>query len=64
LRERLSEEIRGRTRVVRIVPDANSCLRLMRALCAETHETWLADSRYLNMDLLREERKKQLRKAA
>ena len=33
-------------------------------LCAETHETWLEDSRYLNMDLLREERKEQLRKAA
>jgi hypothetical protein len=30
----------------------------------ETHETWLEDSRCLNMDLLREERKEQLRKAA
>jgi putative transposase len=36
----------------------------VRALCAETHETWLEDSRYLNMALLREERKEQLRKAA
>ena len=62
--ERLNEEIRRRTRVVRIFPNANSCLRLVRALCAETHETWLEDSRYLNMDLLREERKEQLRKAA
>jgi putative transposase len=61
--ERLNEEIRRRTRVVRIFPNANSCLRI-RALCAETHETWLEDSRYLNMDLLREERKEQLRKAA
>jgi len=62
--ERLNEEIRRRTRVVRIFPNRASCLRLVRALCAETHETWLEDNRYLNMDLLREERKEQLRKAA
>jgi hypothetical protein len=27
------------------------------ALCAETHEAWLEDNRYIDMDLLREERK-------
>ena len=62
--ERLNEELRRRTRVVRIFPNAASCLRLVRALCAETHQAWLEDSRYINMDLLREERKEQLRKAA
>ena len=62
--ERLNEELRRRTRVVRIFPNAASCLRLVRALCAETHEAWLEDNRYLNMDLLREHRKEQLRKAA
>ena len=62
--ERLNEEIRRRTYVVRIFPNANSCLRLVRALCAETHEAWLEGSRYLNMDLLREQHKEQLRKAA
>ena len=62
--ERLNEEIRRRTLVVRIFPNANSCLRLVRALCAEIHETWLEDNRYLNMDLLREQRKEQFRKAA
>ena len=62
--ERLNEEIRRRTLVVRIFPNADSCLRLVRALCAEIHETWLEDNRYLNMDLLREQRKEQLRKAA
>lgn len=36
----------------------------LRALCAESHEIWLEDSRYLNMDLLREHRKGQLKKAA
>lgn len=62
--ERLNEELRRRTRVVRIFPNVASCLRLTRALCAETHEAWLEDNRYINMDLLREEHKEQLRKAA
>jgi transposase-like protein len=43
---------RRRTRVMRIVPNIDSCLRLTRALCVETHETWLEDKRYLNMDVL------------
>jgi putative transposase len=62
--ERLNEEIRGRTRIVRIFPNDASCLRLIRALCSETHETWLEDSRYLNMALLAEQRKEFLRAAA
>ncbi len=62
--ERLNEEIKRRTRVVRIFPNTASCLRLIRALCAETHETWLEDSRYLNMTLLAEQKKELLRLAA
>jgi transposase-like protein len=62
--ERLNEEIKRRTRVVRIFPNTESCLRLVRALCVETHETWLEDSRYLNMSLLAEHRKEVLRMAA
>jgi transposase-like protein len=62
--ERLNEEIKRRTRVVRIFPNETSCLRLVRALCAETHETWLEDSRYLNMTFLAEQKKEQLRIAA
>ena len=62
--ERLNEEIKRRTRVVRIFPNETSCLRLVRALCAETHETWLEDSRYLNMAFLAEQKKEQLRMAA
>ena len=56
LLERLNEEITRRTRVVRIFPNPASCLRLIRALCAETHEAWLEDHRYLNMDFLKEEK--------
>ena len=47
LLKRLNEEIKRRTRVVRIFPNPASCLRLIRALCAETHEAWLEDHRYL-----------------
>ena len=36
----------------------------VRALCVETHETWLEDNRYLNMALLAEQKKEQLRLAA
>lgn len=62
--ERLNEEIKRRTHVVRIFPNAESCLRLIRALCVETHETWLEDARYLNMALLAEQKKELLRLAA
>ena len=62
--ERVNEEIKRRTRVVRIFPNAESCLRLVRALAVETHENWLEASRYLNMDDLREHKKLQLRRAA
>ena len=62
--ERLNEEIKRRTRVVRIFPNTESCLRLIRALCVETHETWLEDNRYLNMALLAEQKKEHLRLAA
>ena len=62
--ERLNEEIKRRTHVVRIFPNAESCLRLVRALAVETHENWLEASRYLNMDDLKEQKKLQLREAA
>jgi transposase-like protein len=61
--ERLNEEIKRRTHVVRIFPNAESCLRLVRALAVETHENWLEAHRYLNMDYLRELKKEALRTA-
>lgn len=61
--ERLNEELRRRTRVVRIFPNAASCLRLIRALAVEQHEEWIEGTRYLNMELLREHKKEQLRLA-
>jgi putative transposase len=64
LLERLNEEIKRRTHVVRIFPNAASCLRLIRALAVEMHENWLEAHRYLNMDDLREHKKEVLRMAA
>ncbi len=60
--ERINEEIRRCTRVVRIFPNLESRLRLVRALAVELHESWFEASRDLNMDLLREDRKEQLRR--
>jgi len=62
--ERLNQEIKRRSHVVRIFPHAQSCLRLVRALAAETHENWLEGPRYLNMEHLREHQKQMLRQAA
>jgi putative transposase len=62
--ERFNEEIKRRTRVVRIFPNEASCLRLIRALGVERHETWQEDARYLNMDLLSEQKKEALKVAA
>ncbi|MES0169888.1 transposase [Mesorhizobium sp. M0027] len=43
--ERLNEEIRRRTYVVRIFPNSQSCLRLVRALAVETNENWMEANR-------------------
>jgi transposase-like protein len=55
LLERFNQEIKRRTLVVRIFPDEASCLRLVRAVAAEQHEEWMEGSRYLQVDLLREQ---------
>lgn len=57
--ERFHEELRRRSRVVRIYPNRAALARLMGALIIEQDERWLTDRRYLNMeplvDRLREE---------
>ena len=62
--ERLNQELKRRTHVVRIFPNAASCLRLVRALAIETHENWLEATRYLNMEHLKEHKKEALRAMA
>jgi putative transposase len=54
--ERLNQEIKRRTRVVRIFPNRESCLRLVGALLAEQSEEWMTGRRYLDMRELREYR--------
>jgi len=60
--ERLNEELKRRTHVVRIFPNEASCLRLTRALAVEIHENWIEATRYMNMELLTEHKKEQMRK--
>jgi len=48
LLERFNKEIKRRTIVLRIFPNEDSCLRLIRSLAVETHENWLEANRYLN----------------
>lgn len=52
--ERLNEEIKRRTRVVRIFPNREACLRLATALCAEQSEEWVTGKRYLDIGELRQ----------
>jgi len=47
--ERWFEEVRRRTRVVRIFPNRASCVRLIGAHCLETNEEWLQRC-YLRME--------------
>jgi putative transposase len=58
--ERINEEIKRRTYVIRIFPNEDSCLRLIRALLIEIHEDWIEQHRYLNMEELKEHKKAKL----
>jgi putative transposase len=55
--ERLNQEIKRRTRVVRIFPNRESCLRLVTALAVEQSEEWVTGRRYLDMEELRGHRR-------
>ncbi len=55
--ERLNQEIKRRTRVVRIFPNPQACLRLVGALAIEQSEEWVTGRRYLDMEELREHRR-------
>jgi putative transposase len=52
--ERLNQEIKRRTRVVRIFPNREACLRLVTALAVEQSEEWVTGRRYLDMGELNE----------
>jgi putative transposase len=52
--ERVNQEIKRRTRVVRIFPNREACLSLASALCMEQSEEWLTGRRYLDREPLKE----------
>ena len=52
--ERLNQELKRRTRVVRIFPNRAALLRLVTALAMEQSEEWVSGRRYLDMELLQE----------
>ncbi len=54
--ERFHQELKRRTRVVRIFPNRGSCLRPVSALAVEQSEEWLTGRRYLDMGELAERR--------
>ena len=56
--ERLNQELKRRTRVVRIFPHRASLLRLVTALALEQSEEWISGRRYLDMDPFWEERRR------
>jgi len=49
--ERLNEEIKRRTKVARIFPNPQSCLRLITAILVEKNDVWMTGKRYLNFDV-------------
>ena len=48
--ERLSQEIKRRTRIVRVFPNEQSCLRLVSAILMEFSEEWEYGRLYLRME--------------
>jgi len=49
--ERLSREIKRRTRVVSIFPNEAACLRLISAVLMEIDEAWQTDRVYLTPEM-------------
>ncbi len=48
--ERLNQEIKRRTRVIRLFPNVAACLRLVSAILMEKSEDWETGRVYLNLD--------------
>ena len=47
--ERLNKELKRRTRVATLIPNPDSCLRLVSGLLGEQDEEWMTAKIYLNM---------------
>ena len=62
--ERLNQELKRRTRVVRIFPNRAAVERLVTALALEQSEEWISGRRYLDMDPFWEDRRRPLAPAS
>jgi putative transposase len=49
--ERLNQELKRRSRVIRIFPNESSCMRVLGMLCMEQSEDWETGRIYLNMNV-------------
>ena len=49
--ERLNQELKRRTQVIRIFPNEKSLIRLVSTLCMDISEEWVTGKRYLDMNL-------------
>lgn len=56
--ERFNQELLRRSRVIRIFPNDESCLRLFGTMCMEQSEQWQTGHRYLDMNLANEQPQK------
>jgi len=52
---KLNQEIMGRTRVVRLFPDVESCLRQVSAILAEINDEWVSGWMYLSREIRQSE---------
>jgi transposase-like protein len=52
--ERVNQEPKRRSKVVRIFPNPSSCVRLFSALLKQWHEDWVTGKKYLDMELFTE----------
>ena len=50
--ERINQELKRRSKVIRIFPNTASCRRLFSALLKEWHEDWVDGRKYLDMEHL------------
>lgn len=58
--ERVNQELKRRSKVIRIFPNTSSCRRLYTALLKEWHEDWVHGRKYLDMEKLWEFEKNKL----
>jgi transposase-like protein len=61
--ERLNQELKRRSNVIRIFPNEASCIRLLGTLCMEQSEAWEAGRIYLTMPVTTESMASKLAKA-